>query len=206
MAHIRKPLAAAATLNAAIFLGEAWAGLRASSLSLLGDAVHNFSDQLALVCLLLAYLVTTRASRHFQRWANLLNSAGLLAISAVLVWQALERVLHPQPLIGWLPVAVGVFGVLGNWAVALLLRPWERHSPAIRLAYLHNLGDVYVSLAPIAAGALVIATGYPIFDPVLALAIGVWLVISTVHELRGSSGVLLWPQDATCPHPEGASH
>jgi cobalt-zinc-cadmium efflux system protein len=100
MAHIRKPLAAAATLNAAIFLGEAWAGLRASSLSLLGDAVHNFSDQLALVCLLLAYRVTTRASRHFQRSANLLNSAGLLAISAVLVWQALERVFHPQPLIG----------------------------------------------------------------------------------------------------------
>jgi Co/Zn/Cd efflux system component len=93
-----------------------------------------------------------RASRHFQRWANLLNSAGLLAISAVLVWQALERVFHPQPLIGWLAGAAGVFGVLGNWAVALLLR------------------------------------------------------ISTVHELRGSGGVLLWPQDATCPHPEGASH
>jgi cobalt-zinc-cadmium efflux system protein len=55
---------------------------------------------LALVCLLLAYRVTTRASRHFQRSANLLNSAGLLAISAVLVWQALERVFHPQPLIG----------------------------------------------------------------------------------------------------------
>jgi cobalt-zinc-cadmium efflux system protein len=62
MAHIRRPLAAAAALNAAIFLGEAWAGVRAGSLSLLGDAVHNFSDQLALVCLLLAYLVTTRAS------------------------------------------------------------------------------------------------------------------------------------------------
>ena len=62
MAHIRRPLAAAATLNAAIFAGEAWAGVRADSLSLLGDAVHNFSDQLALVCLWLASLVATRAS------------------------------------------------------------------------------------------------------------------------------------------------
>jgi cobalt-zinc-cadmium efflux system protein len=206
MAHIRRPLVAAATLNASVFLGEAWAGLRSGSLSLLGDAVHNFSDQLALVFLFLAYLVTTRASRNLQRSANLLNSVGLLAISAVLVWEALGRLLHPQPLIGWLAIAVGVFGVLGNWGVALLLRPWASHSPAIRLAYLHNLGDVYVSLAPVAAGILVTATGHPIFDPVLALAIAVWLVLSTVQELRGSGEVLLWPSDAACPHPEGAAH
>ncbi len=160
---------------------------------------------MALVCLWLAYLVATRVSRELQRSANILNSVGLLAISAVLVWQSLGRVLHPHPVIGWIPVAAGVFGALGNWGVARLLRPWGRHSPAIRLAYVHNLGDMYVSLAPVAAGVLVTATGYAIFDPVLALAIGVWLLGSTLMELRTSGEALLWPEDASCPHPEGAA-
>jgi cobalt-zinc-cadmium efflux system protein len=90
--------------------------------------------------------------------------------------------------------------------VALLLRPWERDSAAIRLAYVHNLGDMYVSLAPVAAGVLVTATGYSIFDPVFALAIGVWLLSTTLQELRKSGEALLWPEDASCPHPEGERH
>ena len=89
--HIRKPLAAAVALNTVVFGSEAVAGLRAGSLSLLMDAVHNLSDELALVCLLLAYSLSLYPSRGLQRTANLLNSIGLVGISAVLVWQAFER-------------------------------------------------------------------------------------------------------------------
>jgi cation diffusion facilitator family transporter len=205
MAHIRRPLAAAAALNTVIFAGEAWAGARASSLSLLMDAVHNFSDELALVCLCLAYMVTVRASRRLQRSANLLNGVGLVAISAALVWQAIDRLVHPRPVIGWLPVAIGLFGVVGNWGVARLLRPWARHSPTIRLAYLHNLGDVYVSLAPVVAGGLVSATGRPAFDPLVALGIGAWLMITTLRQARQLGSELLWPEDAICPYPDHAA-
>ena len=46
MAHIHKPLVVAVGLNTAIFAAEAAGGVRAQSLSLLGDAAHNFSDEL----------------------------------------------------------------------------------------------------------------------------------------------------------------
>jgi cobalt-zinc-cadmium efflux system protein len=49
----------------------------------------------------------------------------------------------------------------------LLLAPSE-HNAAIRLAYIHNLGDVWVSLAPVAAGLLLILTGNSLFDPLIA--------------------------------------
>src|SRR2546425_11927954 len=103
MAHIRRPLVAAAAVNTVVFVGEAWAGTRANSLSLLMDAVHTFSDELALICLWLAYLVTARASRRLQRSANLLNGFWLIAISAALVWQSVARLAHPRPVLGWLP-------------------------------------------------------------------------------------------------------
>jgi hypothetical protein len=46
-------------------------------------------------------------------------------------------------------------------------------------------------------------TGYSAFDPIFALAIGFWLLGSTVQELRDSGEALLWPEDATCPHSDG---
>ena len=134
-------------LNTVVFGSEAVAGLRAGSLSLLMDAVHNLSDELALVCLLLAYSLSLYLSRGLQRTANLLNSIGLVGISAVLVWQAFERIFHPVPVPGLISFGVGIFAALGNWGVGRILAPWQSRSPAIRLAYLHNVGDVYVSLA-----------------------------------------------------------
>jgi hypothetical protein len=47
MAHYRKPLAAAAALNTAIFVGEAVAGFQVDSLSLLMDSVPMTSSMAA---------------------------------------------------------------------------------------------------------------------------------------------------------------
>lgn len=202
MAHIRKPLAAAVPLNTGVFVVEAAAGAHAHSLSLLMDAVHNFSDELALICLLAAYLSTLSLSRGLQRTGNLLNSLGLITVSTVIVSQAVDRVLDPVPVTGWLPATVGMLAAVGNWGVARVLRDWRQRNAAIRLAYLHNLGDMYVSLAPVAAGFLVTLTGLSVFDAMAALAVGAWLIGSTVLELRRSGEELLWPANATCPHEE----
>lgn len=156
----------------------------ASSLALLVDAAHNLSDELALICIWLAFRLSARLSPGFQRAANVLNSLGLVAISAVVVWQAIERLIDPRPVTGWVPIVVGLLAAGGNLAVARALRPWRGVNAAIRLAYLHNLGDAYISLAPVAAGILVIAIGTPIFDPLLALGLGLWLAGD--HHRRGS--------------------
>jgi cobalt-zinc-cadmium efflux system protein len=204
MAHIRKPLAAAALLNTAVFAAEAVAGSRAHSLSLLMDSVHNFSDELALLCLLAAYTLGASLSRGLQRSANLLNSLGLIAVSLLLVVRAVDRLAHPLPVVGWLPAAVGILAAAGNWGVACFLRDWQHRDASIRLAYLHNLGDMYVSLAPAVAGLLVVLSGRSVFDPLAALIVGIWLLTTTAHELSRSGADLLWPVDAKCPHAEGA--
>lgn len=197
---MRRHVGAAVALNTAVFIGEAVAGLRANSVSLVMDAAHNLSDELALVCLLLAYCVTVRASRGLQRFANLLNSIGLMLVSAVILWQAGERLLHPHPVVGWLPLVVGLAAAIGNFGVAQALRPWQAVNAAIRLAYLHNLGDVAVSLLPALAGILVFVTGLSLFDPLLAVVIALWIIASTVQEIRRSGDTVLWPEET---RPEG---
>lgn len=202
MAHYRKPLAAAVVLNTVICVGEAIAGFQSHSLSLVMDSVHNLSDELALVFLYFAFISRQGISRNLVRSANFFNSVGLTAVSALLLWQAIERIFHPVTVLGAVPMIVGLAAAVGNWGVArLLLRP-SRNNPAIRLAYIHNLGDVWVSLAPVVAGLLVMLTGHPTFDPLVALAIGVWFIVSTVREIVSSREELIWPEKVTCCHAE----
>jgi cobalt-zinc-cadmium efflux system protein len=202
MAHYRKPLAAAAALNTAIFAVEAVAGFAADSLSLVMDAVHNLSDEMALVFLYLAFVLPHGLSRHLLRSANLFNSVGLVLVSALLLWQAVERVLHPAPVLGWVAIAVGLAAAAANWGVARLLLAPSRDNPAIRLAYIHNVGDVYVSLAPVAAGVLVSLIGTPVFDPLVAGGVAVWIIVSTVREVAASREELVWPEKVVCGHSD----
>src|SRR5437879_10091328 len=128
MAHYRKPLAAAAALNTAIFVVEALAGFPADSLSLIMDSVHNLSDEMALVLLYLAFVLPHGVSRHLLRSANVFNSVGLVLISALLLWQAVERMLHPAPVVGTVAIAVGLLAAAANWGVARLFISSRLHN------------------------------------------------------------------------------
>ena len=145
MAHHQKSVAAAAALNTAIFVVEAIAGLQADSLSLIMDSIHNFSDKLALLFLFLAFVLPRGVSRMLLRSANLFNSVGLVLVSGLLLWQAIERLFHPVPVAGMVPIVIGLAAAAANWGVARLLLAPSRNNAAIRLAYIHNMGDVYVS-------------------------------------------------------------
>lgn len=198
MPCLHRRLLLAALLNTVVVAGEGLAGWSSGSLSLLMDAVHNLSDELALVCLVLASHWPGRVGRSGQRTANVLNSLGLLALALLLVLQAVPRLLDPPPVDAGVPLAAGLVAAALNAGVAWLLAAPARDHAAVRLAWLHNRGDVLVSLAPAASGALVLLTGAPVFDPLVAVLVAAWLAWSTAHEIRHHAGELLWPGDLTC--------
>src|SRR6266478_4558216 len=115
MAHYQKSLAAAVVLNTAISAVEAVAGFESGSLSLLMDGAYNLSDEMALIFLYLAFVLSQGVSRHLLRTANLFNSLGLVMTSGLLAWQAVERFLHPVPVQGAIPIAVGIAAAAANW-------------------------------------------------------------------------------------------
>jgi Co/Zn/Cd efflux system component len=202
MAHHRKAVAAAAALNSGIFVVEAVAGYQAGSLALLMDSVHNLSDEIGLVLLYLAFVLPLGVSRNLLRSANVFNSVGLIAVSALLLWQVIERLLHPVPVEGVVPIVVGLSAAAANWVVARLLLKPARNNAAIRLAYIHNMGDVWVSLAPVMAGLLLSLTGYAFFDPLIAGGVAVWFITSTGREVFQSHEELIWPEKIVCGHPD----
>ena len=130
MAHYRRPLAAAAALNTAIFVVEAVAGFKADSLSLIMDSAHNLSDEMALVFLYLAFVLPHGISRHLLRSANVFNSVGLLLVSGLLLWQAAERTLHPAPVVGSVTIVVGLLAAAGRRRAPPRTEPEQRGDPA----------------------------------------------------------------------------
>jgi cobalt-zinc-cadmium efflux system protein len=206
MSHHQRAVATAVALNTAIPIVEGVAAHMGGSLSLLMDAAHNLSDEMALVAIWLAFMVARGPSQALLRVANLLNSGGLILLAAILLWQSVERVIHPVAVAGAVPIAIGLAAAAANWGIARLLLAPSRNNAAVRLAYIHNLGDVWVSLAPVAAGVLVTITGYAIFDPLIAGAIALWLIATTGYEALRSGDELIWPEGVVCCHTEAAIH
>jgi cobalt-zinc-cadmium efflux system protein len=187
-------------LNTAVLVVEIAGGVASNSFSLIMDGVHNLSDEVALLLLVLAYSLRTGLSGRLLRFANLFNSVGLLAICAFLIWRVVERLSSPVEVIGVVPIVAGLIGALANWGVARVLREPSKEDVAIRLAYVHNLGDTLVSLIPVAAGILVFASGSSLFDSLFALLIAAVIVITTLQAVVGSHKELLWPENVSCGH------
>ena len=165
------------------------------------DGIHNLSDEVALLLLVFAYTFRAGLSGRLLRFANLFNSVGLLAVCAFLVWRVVERLSYPVEVLGVVPIVAGLIGAVGNWGVARVLREPSKEDVAIRLAYVHNLGDTLVSLIPVAAGILILTSGSFLFDSLFALLIAAVVIITTLHAVIGSHKELLWPANVSCGHP-----
>jgi cobalt-zinc-cadmium efflux system protein len=200
MAHRLPPLVRALQLNTAVLVVEIVAGIGSNSFSLIMDGVHNLSDEIALGLLVLAYSLRAGLSGRLLRYANFFNSVGLLAVSAFLIFRVVERLSHPVEVFGLVPIVAGLIGAAANWGVARVLRAPSKEDAAIRLAYVHNLGDTLVSLIPVVAGIFVFASGSSIFDSLFALLIAAVIVVTTLQAVMGSHKELLWPENVSCGH------
>ncbi len=151
------------------------------SVALLGDTVHNVADALTAVPLGVAFVIGRRAPtrRYTYGYGRAEDVAGIVVVlviagSAVVAgWEAVDRLLHPQPVTHLLVVAVaGLVGFLGNEAVATYrIRVGRRIGSAALVADgLHARTDGLTSLA-VVVGAGGVALGWAWADPVVGLLI-----------------------------------
>jgi len=168
--------------------------LFSSSVALLADTVHNFSDALTAVPLWVAFLLGRRAATRrypygYGRAEDLagLFIVGVVALSAVVAgWQSIDRIINPQPLdnLGWV-IAAGVIGFIGNEAVAIYrIRVGRRIGSAALVADgVHARADGFTSLA-VVVGAIGVMAGFPLADPIVGLVISAAIFVLLVGTVR----------------------
>lgn len=197
--NTERRLAIALALNTVVIAIELIGGRYANSVGLLSDALHNLIDEATLLLTFYAYHLAARLASHTKTFgfhkaealAGWVNAAALILVTLVLMGDMVQRVFRPQPVHGITMLAVGFGAALGNLAVAMSLRSAARQNLNIKNAYLHNLGDAAISLAPVVGGLLIARTGWAAVDPLIGLGIGVAVLVGTWRILKASTAFLL---------------
>lgn len=204
-AETRRRLGLALGITAAVMVAEAIGGWLAGSLALLADAGHMLADAAALGLALFAARVAQRpatAERSFgllrlEILAALVNGALLLAIAVGIGIEAWRRIQAPPAVDGGLLLAVAGIGLTANVVALAILHRGHQHSLNQRGAYLHVLGDLLGSVGALAAGAIVLGSGWTLADPIISIFIGALVLVSAWRLVKDSTDILL---EATPAH------
>jgi cobalt-zinc-cadmium efflux system protein len=184
-------------LNAAFVLVEAGYGFVSNSTALLADAGHNLSDVLGLVVAWIAAVLSKRPPtprltyglRNTSILAALANAVLLLIAAGAIILEAIQRLLHPEPVAGMTVIVVAAIGIVINGVTAWLFASGRDGDLNIRGAYLHMAADAAVSAGVVAAGILIMVTGWLWVDPVTSLLIVAVIVWGTWGLLRESTAM-----------------
>lgn len=186
-------------LNVVITAAEIVGGLLSNSLSLLGDALHNLSDAVAVFIAYLANRISNKAStpsktfgyKRIEILAAMFNSVVLIAICIFLFVEAVKRFSHPEEVKGTLMFIIATIGLVANLIGVMLLKKGAHENLNVRAAYLHLLGDTLSSVLVIISGILIIYLKWYWVDPLITIIIGLYITKETFDILRQTINILM---------------
>jgi len=170
--------------NMLLTVGQVAGGIVSGSLSLIADALHNFSDAAALLIALFAIRIGRRPPDQFKTFgykraetiAALINLTVLVVIGLYLVIEAVGRFITPEPISGWLVIWVAGLALVVDVYTAILTYRQSKTSMNMRAAFLHNLTDAMASVGVIVSGTLILLFGWVWTDAVMTLLISFYVL------------------------------
>lgn len=186
-------------LNLGYSILEAVFGLMTGSLGLVADAGHNLSDVLSLLLAWGAIRLARRppTPRRSFGWrratilAALTNAVLLLVAVGGIGFEAVHRLLAPQPVQTATVIWVAAIGVVVNAGTALLLMRGGTEDLNIRGAVAHMIADAGVTVGVILGALIIGATGWYWVDPAVALVIAVMILVGSWSLLRDSTALAM---------------
>ncbi|HJT57523.1 MAG TPA: cation diffusion facilitator family transporter [Ktedonobacteraceae bacterium] len=194
----KRTLRIAFFLTMLILAAELIGGFFANSLALLSDAGHVVTDIFALG---LAWFATVQAERPanarktfgYHRvgiLAAFVNAVTLIVIAVVILWEAIQRFQHPEPIQPLVMFLSAGIAIAVNLYIGFGLRK-ESENLNARAAALHVFGDVGVSAGVILAGIIILLTDWTIADPILSVGIAVLIAIGAWRILHETIDILM---------------
>lgn len=195
----RTALLGALSLLVGAFIAEVIGGVIAGSLALLADAAHLLTDIAAVLLALLAQWFATRPAgptrsfgfRRLEILAALINGVTLWIVAGYVVFEAIARLRHPQPVAALPMIAVATFGLVVQTVATLVLSRAKGESLNVKGAYIHAATDALQSGAVVVVGLALYFTRISWLDPAVSLLIAVLIAYSGGRIVWEATHVLL---------------
>jgi len=195
----------AIAINMLLTLAQIIGGVISGSLSLIADALHNFSDAASLLIALIARKIGRKPSDYFKSFgykraeviATLINLVTLVIVGIYLIYEAFWRLYEPQIIEGWMVVIVASVALVIDIVTAILTYSMSKNSINMRAAFLHNLSDALASVGVIVAGSLILLYEWYWSDTVLTLIIATYVLYQAATLLPQTIHILM---DGTPEH------
>lgn len=186
-------------VNILLTVAQLIGGILSGSLALIADAIHNFSDAGALLLALIARKIARRApddkrTYGYKKVETLAAFTNFLTLILIALWLAVEAVMRffePVPVIGQTMFILAGIALVIDIGTALLVRKEAKTNQNMRAAYLHNIADAVSSLGVMIAGLAIIQFGWTWVDPLITLAISVYIVIHAMHDFPDIINILI---------------
>ena len=189
----------ALAISSIYFFAELIGGFLTNSLALLSDAGHMLSDIAALALSLFAFRIARRPATVISTYgyhraeilAALFNGLTLWLIVGAIFTAAYNRFLDPPAVKSYGMMIVASLGLLVNIVAGAVLYGSHHHNLNLRGAFLHVVSDALGSVGAIAAGLVMLLTGWYVADPVISVLIGLLILHSSWSLVKESLSVLM---------------
>lgn len=186
-------------VNVGLTVAQVVGGVLSGSLALIADALHNFSDAVALIIAFAARRIARRPADAVMNFgygraeavAALVNYTTLVVIALYLIYEGIVRFFQPEPIDGWMVVWIAGIALVVDVATAMLTWQMSKGSMNIRAAFLHNVADALGSVAVIVAGTLVILFDWVWVDPAVTLMVAGYILWHVRAEVGGVVRLLM---------------
>ena len=186
-------------LNVVITLAQVIGGIISGSLALLSDALHNFSDVLSLVFSYVAHKLSRKKASLDQTFglkraeliAAFVNSSTLIIVAFILIYGAIERLIHPHVIESELVIWLALLGIVVNGFSVFLLKNDADKNLNMKSAYLHLLTDMLASVAVLVGGLLMLFYQIYWIDSVMTLLIAIYLIVVGIDLLKKATKMLM---------------
>jgi cobalt-zinc-cadmium efflux system protein len=195
----RRRMQVALAINATMLVAAVIGGLLTGSLALLADAGHVLSDVGAIGLGLAAAALATRPAgprstfglQRSEVLAALVNGVALVVIAVLVAIAAVGRLSDPPDVEGAGVLAIGLLGLAGNAAATWVLARGDREDVNLEGVLRHSLADALGSVAVVASGSVILATGWLEADPIASLAVAALILLASVRLIREPLTVLM---------------
>ncbi len=192
-------LSLAITITGTVMILEVIGSVLTGSLALGSDAGHMSTHLFALAISFTATAIACREPCHHRTFgfyrveilAALFNSIFLFAVTAYIFYQGIERLLNPQPVMGFEMLIVALVGLLANGLSIIILKGSVKANLNIKGAFLHMFADLASSVAVIFGAIAVSLTSWYIIDPLLGIGISLVIFSWATGLFKESVNILL---------------